>query len=304
MATIRGVKDRRFHFVQLLNSMFEDPKLSLKSKGFIGYCLTKKEDWRFHVSHLSCVLKEKERAIYSTINECIEHGYAIRYQPHKENGEFGEWETIVSDSKEEIILQKKELIEKGLIKESYTDCYFADAQDAVAQSAPHSNTVATEQDEKQQQQAVVVVSSNQESLAALKEAGFDDKTAQSLASFALERIHRQIEHLKKAQELIGVDNPLGWLRNAIEYDWKPGIHKQDFAKEEAELREKQLKDRHAIKKECQKLHDEYESRFTTKKYFVIGLDVLSCRCEKGTFAVPYDNGAVGFLKRFIEIEGL
>lgn len=77
MATIRGVKDRRFKFVQLLNSMFEDENLSLGAKGFIGYCLTKTNDWVFHIDHLVSVLKEGEKAIYSIINECIDQGYAI-----------------------------------------------------------------------------------------------------------------------------------------------------------------------------------------------------------------------------------
>lgn len=133
MSTIRGVKDRRFKFVQILNSMFEDPDLSLKAKGFIGYCLTKTEDWKFHVNHLCTVLKEREKAIYSTIDECISQGYAYRYQTRKENGEFGEWETIISDSKEEIIQITLE------IKKSFTLPQKGDADKGDPDSAPLSN---------------------------------------------------------------------------------------------------------------------------------------------------------------------
>jgi len=134
MSTIRGVKDRRFKFVQLLNSMFEDPNLSLKAKGFIGYCLTKPEGWKFHISHLEKVLKEGECSIYSTMNECIDNGYAIRYQTRKPDGEFACWETIVSDSKEEIVQLKKDLEKDPGFKKFFTLRGFPVAENPVPEN--------------------------------------------------------------------------------------------------------------------------------------------------------------------------
>ncbi len=308
MTTIRGVKDRRFKFVQLLNSMFEDPKLSLKAKGFIGYCLTKTETWHFNVAHLQKVLLEGERAIYSTINECIEHGYAFRYETRKPNGDFGEWETVFSDSKEEIVLLKQELIEKGIFKESFTNQRFADPIVADPQDVPTSNTECSSNTdcEKQQQQQppVVVVFSESKSLELLKAQGFDDKTAKSLSRFSLEIIEFQIQHLKTAQDLLGVDNPLGWLRNAIENNWKPAEIPIDPTIEAAQIREKSVLERQKVRAECEKLYDVHEKGFTTRKYFDIGIDVISMRSGDKQFCVPYDNRAVKTLKRFIEIEGL
>lgn len=156
MSTVRGVKDRRFKFVQLLNSMFEDPEISLKAKGFIGYCLTKTENWHFHVSHLCSVLKEGEKAIYSVINECISHGYAIRYQKRREDGEYDAWETIVSDSKIEIEAIKKELEEKGLIQKSSTVACFGDAGNGVAEKVPPSNTNSSNTKKEQQHAAAPI----------------------------------------------------------------------------------------------------------------------------------------------------
>ncbi len=112
MSTIRGVKDRRFKFVQLLNSMFEDQNLSLKAKGLIGFCLTKTENWAFKVDHLQDVLKEGKDSIYSTIAECINQGYAYRYQPRDAQGRVQPIQFIISDSKTEIALIKKELEEE------------------------------------------------------------------------------------------------------------------------------------------------------------------------------------------------
>lgn len=159
MKTVRGVKDRRFHFVQLLNAMFEDKKLPLRAKGFIGYCLTKPSSWQFHIKHLCESLDIGRDALYSTINECIEHGYAVRYQIRAENGSFGESETIVSDSKEEIEVLKKEM-ESPDFKLILPNPENPDADEAESSNPSHSNTEATSNTQKQQQQQVVVVSEN------------------------------------------------------------------------------------------------------------------------------------------------
>lgn len=109
MSTIRGVKDRKIKFTQILNSMAEDKDLSLKAKGFITFCLTKPESWKFHVDHLSTVLKEGHEAIYSTIKECIKCGYAYKYQLRNDKGKFESYEFVISDSKEEIDRIKQEI---------------------------------------------------------------------------------------------------------------------------------------------------------------------------------------------------
>jgi|GEM_PF-1403507 hypothetical protein len=102
MSVIRAIKDSLNPFVQINKKVFDDPNLSLKAKGLIGFCLSKPDHWVFRINHLEKVLKEKEKALYSTLNECINQGYALRFQHRQKNGDFGLWETIVSDSKEEI----------------------------------------------------------------------------------------------------------------------------------------------------------------------------------------------------------
>jgi len=154
MSIVRGVKDRRFKFVQLLNCMFEDQNLSLKAKGFIGYCLTKPPEWKFHVNHLCAVLKEGEKAIYSVIKECIEHGYAYRYQSRNSNGDFLPVEIIVSDSKEEIAEIKKEIESDATFKKFLPLPPFGDAIDSGAEEVSSSNTNISNTQEQQQQAAV------------------------------------------------------------------------------------------------------------------------------------------------------
>lgn len=153
---------------------------------------------------------------------------------------------------------------------------------------------------EQQQQAAVVVPSNQESLDLLKQAGFDDKTAASLAKFPKNRILRQTRNLKESQEIMEIDNPLGWLRSAIENDWNLPEPKEDFAEKAAILRRSQLEERTAIKKECEKLYDQYENLFQVNKYFDIGIDVMSCKNGDKHFHCPYDENCLKILKKFIK----
>jgi len=162
MSTIRGVKDRRFKFVQLLNEMFEDPKLSLKAKGFIGFCLTKTENWEFHISHLCSVLKEGETAIYSVINECIENGYAYRYQERGKDGKMLQGNFVISDSKSEIFTIKNEHESRPGLKKCLPHRGFTDAVNSDAINPPPSNTNISNMKEKQQQAAVFSSENNQE----------------------------------------------------------------------------------------------------------------------------------------------
>ena len=158
--------------------------------------------------------------------------------------------------------------------------------------------------QQQQQDPVVVVSQDSKSVELLKAQGFDSKTATTLGKFPLERIERQIAHLKSAQDLLGVDNPLGWLRNAIEYDWQPAEIKEDPAIEAAKARESQLIERQKVRAECEKLYIAHEKGFTTRKYFDLGIDVVSMRSGDKHSLAPYDTNAVKTLKRFIECENL
>lgn len=153
MAVLRGVRDRRFKFTQVLNSMLDDENLSLKAKGLITYCLSKPDGWKFHMSYLVSKLKEGERAIYSTMEEMEREGYAIRYQPRKENGDFDSWETLVSDSKEEIALLKEEMKNDSNFQNIFTLRCFADAQLADAQNVPISNTNCASIQKQPQKQA-------------------------------------------------------------------------------------------------------------------------------------------------------
>lgn len=109
MSVLRSRKDRENPYVQINRKMFDDPNLSMRTKGFIGYCLSKPDEWKFYIEQLASVLKEKKTALYAAIKEAEREGYCIKYQHRLENGRMGKFEYIISDSKEEIARLKEEL---------------------------------------------------------------------------------------------------------------------------------------------------------------------------------------------------
>ncbi len=173
---------------------------------------------------------------------------------------------------------------------------------SVRKSGSPSYIENKDESKEQQQQPCVVVSSHPDSFELLKAQGFDDKTATSLAKFPVDRIWRQINHLVIAMDEAKIVNPIGWLRNAIESDWNPPEKKVDPAVEAAELRSKQLEERTRVINECQKLYDEFQDRFQTRKYFDIGLDVLTMRSGEKHSVIPYQEGTIKMLKKFIALE--
>lgn len=63
------------NYVCIHKGALEDPNLSFKAKGLWTYCMSKPDDWCFHVNHLSTVSKEKKKSIYSAIKELVQAGY-------------------------------------------------------------------------------------------------------------------------------------------------------------------------------------------------------------------------------------
>lgn len=133
MSIVRIKKER--NFVQINKEMLEEQQLSLKAKGLISFCLTKPDDWQFHIEQLASVLKEGERSIRSALNEAITAGYAFRFQTRKENGDFGPWEIIVTDSKETLRKHKEAILSTGKIEIVFTERRFALAQVADPQNS-------------------------------------------------------------------------------------------------------------------------------------------------------------------------
>ena len=84
------------NFVVLHKGALENPNLSFKTKGLWAYCMSRPDNWEFHVSHLATVSKDGEDAVYSAIKELIENGYCERIQEN--NGKFGKMDYYIHET--------------------------------------------------------------------------------------------------------------------------------------------------------------------------------------------------------------
>lgn len=85
-----GRKRKKNGFTQISNALFEDPKLSWKAKGILGYLLSRPNNWKINKTDLYKRATEGRDAMQKGLNELRENGYLHVY-PNYENGKLNGW---------------------------------------------------------------------------------------------------------------------------------------------------------------------------------------------------------------------
>ena len=138
MSIVRIDHNKQNPFVMINKRGLEDENISWGSKGLWAYLLTKPNDWKISVAHLSKIYKEKgggEKAIYSLLNELIDNGYCIRSQENT-NGSFQETTYTILEFKNKVPHSPQ-----------------ADARDADAREGSHTNNECKLKNEDNRQPA-------------------------------------------------------------------------------------------------------------------------------------------------------
>ncbi len=120
MSVIR-IKHER-NYVVLQKEMLENPNISLKAKGLWAYCLSKPDNWEFHITQLVSAVKEGRDFVRNAIDELIEFGYCIRIQ---NKDKFGKWTTV-----------DYEIFETSQLKKSLPQTCFPLTDDPLAANPP------------------------------------------------------------------------------------------------------------------------------------------------------------------------
>lgn len=110
---VRTSRDKNHPYVTLNKTFIEDTNLSLKAIGLLAFCMAKPDGWKFYVSHLATVLKEKERAINSAFKELITYGYCLRYKTRTDKGAFDSQEYILFETPQNPEELKKLVPQRG-----------------------------------------------------------------------------------------------------------------------------------------------------------------------------------------------
>lgn len=88
-------------FTIVYNGVLENPSLSFKAKGLWAYCMSRPDNWQFHVSHLATVSQDGTDAIYSALKELEKAGLVEKTQSNK-GGKFGSVDYIIYPYPKEI----------------------------------------------------------------------------------------------------------------------------------------------------------------------------------------------------------
>lgn len=88
-------------FTVLYNGVLENPRLSFKAKGLWAYCMSRPDNWQFHVSHLATISKDGTDAVYSALKELEKEGLIEKTQKN-EGGSFGPVDYIIYPYPQEI----------------------------------------------------------------------------------------------------------------------------------------------------------------------------------------------------------
>lgn len=75
---IRSEHDKDHPFIKIAKDTVEDSNLSFEARGFLGYLLTKPDDWGFRPKEMAKECKVHFTTIYRLLNTLIKSGYVQR----------------------------------------------------------------------------------------------------------------------------------------------------------------------------------------------------------------------------------
>jgi hypothetical protein len=78
------------------NDMLQNPRLSLKAKGFLCLLLSFPDNWEYKRDHILTMMQESRRVWEGCIKELIYAGYLARHKVNGEDGRFT-YDYLVSD---------------------------------------------------------------------------------------------------------------------------------------------------------------------------------------------------------------
>ena len=99
---IRVQKNKDNPYVMVDKRIFMNFDLSWKSKGLLGYLLSRPDNWRIIVADLIKQSTDGRDAVYSGLKELINARYIIRERKRSEKGRFSAYEYIVLEEPHEI----------------------------------------------------------------------------------------------------------------------------------------------------------------------------------------------------------
>jgi DNA-binding MarR family transcriptional regulator len=202
---IRKEKNNKNPYVIINKGCLADSRLSWKARGVMAYILSLPDDWRVYVNELVKHAPEGKTALYAALKELEGYGYLHRERIH-ENGRYAYMEYIITEE------PRTEKQDAGNLNEDNLDVEFLNEDNPPLLINDLINTDVT----NKQQQPVVV------------NAQFRQVTGQSkdlsplIARHGPDRVLQAIAYLGRYAKRKRVDNPYGFITDALRLGWDFG----------------------------------------------------------------------------------
>lgn len=95
---IRAAKNGANPFVMIQRAVFENPELSWKAKGLLGYLLSRPDNWSVRVADLVNRSTDGRDACYSALKELGDAGYITKHESESEGGRFAGFDYVVHEA--------------------------------------------------------------------------------------------------------------------------------------------------------------------------------------------------------------
>lgn len=222
MSIVRTSHNKDNPYVCLNKKALEDPKLSWSAKGLWAYLMSRPDNWKVSVAHLSKIYLQrggKEDAIYRMLKELTEHGYCTKQQFRDEKGAFLEFEYIICEFK--IVLpqpDKPDAGKPGLGKQGTNKYRSKKSNEAASkEDTPPPLPTASEQAIAHEEEKKL-----DKLLKFVKEKVLNLETPQILRwvkKYGLEYTRMTIAHCWKERKLFNKDSPAKYVQMALKEDY-------------------------------------------------------------------------------------
>lgn len=222
----RSPHDKNNPFVMINKEMLRDPNLNPRAKGILCYLLSFPDFWKADVEFISKDQNISIDVTYAILKEIVDAGYACR-EVERESGKFKAWNYYFSEFK--MPAQGKQPVCKNQ-EMAHNECEPVwQKPELVYQELAHISS-NNELSKKQQPQTpsiekdVAVVFSSKENNKIIIELLESVNAPESIVQIALKFPVLQVEEAVLAFKMRfskgNLENPMGFLRRAIEEGWK------------------------------------------------------------------------------------
>lgn len=286
MPIVRTQHNKNYTVVN--NFICKDSRLSWKAKGIWLYAFSRPDDWSFHTNDLINQSTDGEDSVRSGLKELENTGYLRMSRIRNSDGTLGGTEWIFHE-----LPILKEIVPRGEnpdLDNPGLDNPPILSTDVIPIIENNNNNMAADP-------VVVVFSDEIEKRKLLQEFNFDERITAQLLPYSIETFQKAMELYKHDLSLDKIDNPHGFIRNAIAGGWT--LPKKITKDDKAQITQRLIDER---KQACEELYDKYKHHIKFKGLMDIRLsEDKYVFYEKGIlFFAPYiQDDCVFILQQYI-----